>query len=93
MKSWYKKAQTDEDLAAFRNERTNSPMGDVVRSHLKDFASVDVRRLHGIFHDFQDLSKQAEAEMDKWLSEGENNITIEEAEKRLSYYLARLGLK
>jgi len=98
MKSWYKESQgysdtSKEDLAAFRHERTNSPMGDVVRNHLKDFISVDVRRLHGIFNDFQDVAKQAEAEMDKWLSEGENDISIEEAKKRLSYYIARLGLK
>ena len=58
-----------------------------------DFSSVDVRRMHGILSDFQDLSKDAIKEMDKWLVNGEFDITMEEAEKRLSYYLARMGLK
>lgn len=58
-----------------------------------DFVSADVRRMSGIFEDFQDLSKNALAEMDKWLANGESNISVEEAEKRLSYYLARMGIK
>jgi hypothetical protein len=62
-------------------------------SRSSDFTSVDVRRLSGILEDHQSLSKDALAEMDKWLSNGEYSITIEEAQKRLSYYLARMGIE
>jgi hypothetical protein len=78
MKNWYKKSQF------------SSPLSEKQKP---DFTSVDVRRLSGIFEDFQDLSKKALLEMDKWLENGETNITVEEAQERLSYYLARMGLK
>ena len=57
-----------------------------------DFKSVDVRRMYGIFNDFQSLSKMAQEEMDNWLMSGESDITIEEAKERLSYYLDRMGI-
>jgi hypothetical protein len=65
----------------------------IVKLSQNDFTSVDVRRLNGILMDFQRYSKQAIEEMDKWLLSGENNITIEEAQKRLSYYLAMMGIE
>lgn len=65
----------------------------IVKLSQNDFTSVDVRRLNGILLDFQRYSKQAIEEMDKWLLNGENNITIEEAQKRLSYYLAMMGIE
>jgi hypothetical protein len=58
-----------------------------------DFTNIDVRRMHGIFLDFQSLSKDALVEMEKWLSNGEVNISLEEAKNRLSYYLARMGVE
>jgi len=57
-----------------------------------DFDSVDVRRLSGIFARFKDLSEKASEEMNSWLDKNETNITIEEAEKRLRYYLDSMGL-
>jgi hypothetical protein len=58
-----------------------------------DFMSTDVRRLSGIFEDYQRLSQDALKEMQTWLNNGENQITLEEAMKRLDYYLTRMGLK
>ena len=58
-----------------------------------DFTSSDVRRLAGLFADFEDLSKSALQEMDKWLEKGEQGIDFEEAKTRLGYYLDRMGLK
>lgn len=58
-----------------------------------DFASVDVRRMKGILKNFNALSHDALAEMNKWLINGEDKITMEEATTRLSYYLERMGLK
>jgi hypothetical protein len=59
----------------------------------KDFTSVDVRRLSGIFEDFKDVSEWALRNMEEWKAKGEYDITPEEAQKRLSYQLSRLGLK
>ena len=59
----------------------------------KDFSSADVRRLNGILSDFRSLSGDALAEMEKWLANGETNISFEEAEERLGYYLTQMGLK
>jgi hypothetical protein len=59
----------------------------------KDFTSVDVRRLSGIFEDFKDVSEWALRNMEEWKANGEYDITPEEAQKRLSYQLSRLGLK
>jgi hypothetical protein len=58
-----------------------------------DFTSSDVRRLAGLFTDFQDLSESALKEMDKWLENGEQSIDFEEAKTRLGYYLDRMGLR
>ena len=63
------------------------------RPEQRDFTSVDVRRMSGIFEDFQSLSNDATQEMNKWLANGEYNITPEEAKKRLLYYLARMGIE
>ena len=60
---------------------------------IPDFKRQDVRRLHGIFLDFQDLAKNADKEMQEWLEKGEYDISFEEAKERLSYFIARLGLK
>ena len=59
----------------------------------KDFLSVDVRRLEGILEDHQRLSAIALKEMRGWLEKGEEGIGTEEAMKRLSYYLSRLGIE
>ena len=59
----------------------------------RDFTSVDVRRMSGIFEDFQSLSNDAIQEINKWRSNGEYDITPEEARKRLSYYLDRMGIE
>jgi len=58
-----------------------------------DFLSVDVRRLEGILEDHQRLSAIALKEMRGWLEKGEEGIGTEEAMKRLSYYLSRLGIE
>jgi len=56
------------------------------------FKSQDVRRLMGIFSDFQGWAKSAEEEMEQWLANGEYDISFEEAKNRLNYYLAQLQL-
>ena len=58
-----------------------------------DFTDVDVRRMNGILSDFQTLSRDALIEMDKWIANGETNITLEEAKNRLSYYLTQMGIE
>jgi len=58
----------------------------------RDFTSVDVRRLNGVLLDFRFQSNKALAEMEEWLEKGEQDISFEEAQKRLGYYLAQLGL-
>jgi len=58
----------------------------------QDFQSADVRRLMGIFSNFQDWSRDAEAEMETWLVNGEYDISFQEAKQRLNYYLAQLQL-
>ena len=78
-----------ETMVAFNNIKIRKQS----QAQAPDFTSVDVRRMSGIFSDFQGLSRNALEEMDKWLANGEYNITIEEAEKRLSYYLNRMGIK
>ena len=60
---------------------------------MPQFSSKDVRRLHGIFIDFQDWAKAADKEMDSWLERGETDISFDEAKERLNYYLSQLGLK
>ena len=62
-------------------------------ANVPDFTNVDVRRMSGIFEDFQYLSKEALTEMEKWKANGELNITLDEARERLSYYLARMGIE
>lgn len=57
-----------------------------------DFRNVDVRRLNGILLDFKDNSSKALEEMEKWLANGDINVSFEEAQDRLSYYLSMLGL-
>jgi len=59
----------------------------------KDFRSVEVKRLHGLFMDFNNLSKEASDIMEKWIREGRTDIEFEAAVKELDYYLVRLGLK
>ena len=58
-----------------------------------DFIYPDVRRLSGILEDVNNLSRDALLEMQKWLNNGENEITPEEAKKRLNYYMGRLGIE
>ena len=59
----------------------------------KDFIDSDVRGMQGLFMEFRSLSKQAIEEMDQWINNGEYDISMKEAEERLSYYIARMGLK
>ena len=61
-------------------------------SQNNDFYNVDVRRLEGLFEDYLNVSTDALKEMRKWLENNENDISFEEAKKRLSYYLARVGI-
>ena len=65
----------------------------LIKSFAKDFQSTDVRRLHGIFLDFKGWSTEALEMMNDWLEDGEYNITLEEAIKRLQYYLSQMGIE
>ena len=87
MKSWYKKAQINgiEDS----EEKPREPR----EPRKKDFIDSDVRGMQGLFMEFRSLSKQAIDEMDQWINNGEYDISMKEAEERLSYYIARMGLK
>ena len=42
---------------------------------------------------FKDLSEKALEEMEKWLEEGESEISFEEAKERIQYYLDMMGIK
>ena len=58
-----------------------------------DFKSVDVRGLMGMLADFQGWSRDALEEMEKWLDNGEYDISFKEAKERLQYYLSQIGIK
>lgn len=58
-----------------------------------DFKNADVRGLMGMFADFQGWSKDALEEMEKWLSEGEYDISFKEAKERVQYYLSQMGIR
>jgi DNA topoisomerase VI subunit A len=58
----------------------------------QDFTSNDVRRLNGILLDFRYQSSKALEEMEKWLENGEQDISFKQAQDRLRYYLGQMGL-
>ena len=63
------------------------------RNSQPDFRNVDVRRLNGILLDFKSNASSALEEMEKWIANGEVDITFEEAQERLGYYMTVMGLK
>ena len=60
---------------------------------LNNFSEVDVRRLQGILIDMRNAADSALDEMEGWLLADQNDITLQEVSKRLSYQLQKLGLK
>lgn len=83
MTNWYKKANDSEFIDGYLDPISN----------VSDFRDVDVRRMNGLLHDFKRYSEQAIEKMQEWLDNGENDINMQEAKKRLSYELAQLGLR
>ena len=63
------------------------------RNSQLDFRNVDVRRLNGILLDFKGNASKALEEMEEWLINGEVDISFEEAQERLGYYMTMMGLK